>query len=266
MSCQERQDLLHGYLDGELDIAGSLEMEWHLRGCQACMQSYRNYQALHSEIDSGSFYFKSPADLQKRIRSAVAKEGKAERMPSRFWSSRWLKPVAVLAILALLAMSLIPILKIRSVSDFPNGQLAQEVLASHVRSLMAMNHLTDVSSSDQHTVKPWFNGRLDFSPPVKDLTEQGFPLVGGRLDYLSNRPVAALIYQRRQHYINLFVWPATSKSGDGSGDVSEESSEEGNATRHGYHMIHWTSAGMNNWAVSDLNAGELQDFVRYLQK
>lgn len=266
MTCQERQDLLHGYLDGELDIAGSLEMEWHLRGCQACMQSYRNYQALHSEIDSGSLYFKSPPDLQKRIRSAITKEGKVDKVPSRFWlSSRWLKPMAALAILALLVWSLIPILKIWSLPDISRGQLAQEVLASHVRSLMA-THLTDVSSSDQHTVKPWFNGRLDFSPPVKDLTEQGFPLVGGRLDYLSNRPVAALVYQRRQHYINLFIWPATSKSGDGMGDSPEAGSDEWTATRQGYHLIHWTSAGMNNWAVSDLNAGELQDFVRYLQK
>ncbi|MBO0798423.1 MAG: anti-sigma factor, partial [Blastocatellia bacterium] len=233
MSCQEKQDLLHGYLDGELDLAGSLEMEWHLRGCQACMQSYRNYQALHSEIGSGSFYFKSPANLQKRIRAVVAKEGKADKMLPRFWlssRSRWLKPIAALAILALLAVSFMPMLKIRSVSDFPHSQLAHDVLASHVRSLMA-DHLTDVSSSDQHTVKPWFNGRLDFSPPVKDLAEQGFPLVGGRLDYLSDRPVAALVYQRRQHYINLFVWPATSNSGDGSGDGLEE----GTATRQGYH-------------------------------
>jgi anti-sigma factor RsiW len=117
------------------------------------------------------------------------------------------------------------------------------------------NHLTDVSSSDQHTVKPWFNGRLDFSPPVKDLTDRGFPLVGGRLDYLSDRPVAALVYRRQQHFINLFIWPVT----------SDPDGEKRIMTRQGYHLIHWTGAGMTYWAVSDLNVGELQEFVRILQ-
>ncbi|MBO0727073.1 MAG: anti-sigma factor, partial [Blastocatellia bacterium] len=135
-----------------------------------------------------------------------------------------------------------------------NDLLTQEVVSSHVRSLMA-SHLTDVSSSDQHTVKPWFNGKLDFSPPVKDLTDRGFPLVGGRLDYLNNQPVAALVYRRQLHFINLFIWPSTS-----AGDV-----EERPEARQGYHLIHWTMAGMTYWAVSDLNAGELQEFVRILQ-
>jgi anti-sigma factor RsiW len=133
--------------------------------------------------------------------------------------------------------------------------LTRELVAGHVRSQMLPSHRFDVASSDPHTVKPWFEGKLDFSPPVKDLAGQGFPLIGGRLDYLHNRPVAALLYQRRKHSINLFLWP--SSPGD---EVAPAT-----ATQQGFRMIRWMKSGMTFWAVSDLNMGELQEFVRLIR-
>jgi len=126
-------------------------------------------------------------------------------------------------------------------------------VSSHIRSLMA-SHLTDVASTDQHTVKPWFNGRLDFSPPVTDLATSGYPLIGGRLDYLRGRPVAALVYQRRKHLINVFTWP----------DERAADSETPPRTQKGYHVIHETHGGMAYWIVSDLNPEELSVFARRL--
>ena len=248
MSCQQTHELIHGYLDGELDLVKSLEIEKHLEQCPACTQNYEGLRTLQSRLRDNSLRFDPPAKLEKRLRSALRKESEP-RSPIFRWS--W--AVAAASLLA----AVVIIWTVASISSRPSPDevLAQEVVASHVRSLMA-NHLTDVPSSDRHTVKPWFDGKLDFSPTVKDLAQQGFALTGGRLDYIGNRPVAALVYQRRQHSINVFVWPATEAPAT-NGKASE---------RQGYNVIRWSNGGMTYWAVSDLNLAELQQFVQLLQE
>ena len=157
----------------------------------------------------------------------------------------WLALAAAIVLAAFIASSLLPRLQQPGADQF----LATQLIASHVRSLMA-DHLTDVASSDQHTVKPWLDAKLDFAAPVTDLAGQGFPLIGGRLDYLDNHSVAALVYQRRKHFINLFIWPTTSGAAKAQKVV----------TREGYHLVHWTDADFNYWAVSDVSEGDLQTF------
>lgn len=243
------QNLLHGYIDGELDLLNNLRVEQHLRDCKACAREHRSHQALRSALTNGSLYFHAPASLQKRVRSTIRAGAGSERKPAML-SWRWLAAAASLALIAIIVLGLL------FVRSRPGREelLAQEVVSGHVRSLMA-NHLTDVASTDQHTVKPWFDGKLDFSPQVTDLARQGFPLVGGRLDYIGNRPVAALVYQRRQHFINLFIWPEATESDSGNKMV----------VRQGYNLIYWHRAGMAYWAVSDLNLDELQEFTQALQ-
>lgn len=249
MTCQETGRLVHALADGELDLVKSIEIEAHLQECPSCAQAQEEIRRLRSLMKDASLRFTPAANFEKRLRSAVRREAKERSIPRAPWW-RWSMAGASLAGLVLVVWALVVILN-RPSSD---AVIAQEVVSSHVRSLMAQ-HLTDVPSSDQHTVKPWFDGKLDFSPPVKDLGQQGFVLNGGRLDYIDNRPVAALVYQRRQHLINVFVWPANSNS----------KSTAQAAVRQGYNLIRWTNSGMEWWAISDLNLAELQQFVQLLQ-
>ena len=248
MSCEEARPLIHAFADGELDITKSLEIESHLRECQTCALIQQEIRGLGLLMKDASHRFPPSASFEKRLRSAVRREAKEKPAEQSWW--RWPMVAASFAAVVLAVWAVFVIFN-RPASD---TLVAQEVVSSHVRSLMAQ-HLMDVPSSDQHTVKPWFDGKLDFSPPVKDLTAQGFELKGGRLDYIDNRPVAALIYQRRQHLINVFVWPAKS----GSKTTTQAS------VRQGYNLIRWTYSGMEWWAVSDLNLAELQQFVQALQ-
>jgi len=259
VNCPENETLIHGYLDGELDLLSALRLEAHLKECPSCAQAYANHKALSHTLKGGPFYFRTSGDLERRIRVALVESASAASLPvSSAQTTGWpkapklswafLSVAASLALVALIVLRFVP----WSQNPSPEELLAQEVLASHVRSLMA-SHLTDVPSSDHHTVKPWFDGKLDFSPPVEDLSAQGFPLVGGRLDYLADRPVAAVVYQRRKHFINLFIWPSTERPAQKA------------VTRQGYNLIHWTRAGMTYWAASDLNYRELGEFVRLVQ-
>ena len=247
MTCQETGLLIHALTDGELDLTKSLEMEEHLQECARCARTQEEIRGLGNLMRSASLRFAPSPGFEKRLRSAVRREAKEKPLIGGWW--RWSMAGASLAVVALAVWALVVLLN-RPASD---ALVAQEVVSSHVRSLMAQ-HLMDVPSSDQHTVKPWFDGKLDFSPPVKDLVQQGFELKGGRLDYIDNRPVAALVYQRRQHLINVFVWPAKSSS---------KSTTQASVSQ-GYNLIRWSNAGMECWAISDLNLAELQQFVQLL--
>ncbi len=244
MRCSDVNDLIHAYLDRELDLSGSLEIERHMKECPACTRNYAGHKSMRSAIARTSLYHHAPDDLHRRIRTVLHREAGSDswRPKRRGWILLW----APLGAVALALLAIIPIATHLS----QQSRLSDEIVSAHVRSLMP-GHLTDVASSDQHTVKPWFNGRLDFSPPVKDLAAQGFPLAGGRLDYVAGRPVAALVYERRRHLINVFIWPEGPKGEKGS--------------RGGYNMVWWNRDSMTFCAVSDINPAELDEFVRELR-
>lgn len=257
MACPENEVLIHAYLDGELDLINSMKLEAHFRECSSCERAYESIHSLHSALTHSAPRFTPSADLERRIRRALdaevthghhAPEAASSAAAKPFWRNPW-NVVAVVGWSALVAMIVVIGVRRAPVRLSRQQALAQEVLDSHLRSLTG-GHLTDVESSDQHTVKPWFDGKIDFSPPVPDFSREGFPLVGGRLDELEGRPVAALVYRRRKHIINLFIWPSDHRSGEGS------------VTRQGYHLVHWSDGRMNYWAVSDVSPADLSDFVR----
>jgi anti-sigma factor RsiW len=249
MKCQDILRLLIPYTDGELDLARHLEIDEHLAECPKCAEQESHLRSLRAAVSSPALYHRAPATLRKRIQLAKPPATHGKRR-----SSMQLAAIAAGVLLLIGASVTIGMLLSHSGTS-ADDRLAEFVVASHVRSLQ-VNHLTDVVSSDRHTVKPWFQGKICFSPQVPDLSPQGFTLSGGRLDYLAGQPVAALVYNRGLHAINLFTWHA---------DNDEEKAVRA-LSRDGFHIRHWQRSGMTYWAVSDLNDQELDEFVRLFQE
>jgi anti-sigma factor RsiW len=239
MTCQEARVLLMAYHDDELAPADVLRVEEHLKTCTACQAAHAEAHALSRLLRDPELYAQPTEALKTRVQFAIRQQAKPALPPVLAWSAVAAALIAAISLALLLHR------------PAPNDLIAAEVVDSHVRSLQP-GHLIDVPSSDRHTVKPWFQGKLDFSPPVPDLSAQGSTLIGGRLDYLDRHPVAALVYRRGKHEINVYLWP----NSPGIPHAPEES------TARGYQALHGASASLNYWIVSDLNLPELKEFAK----
>jgi anti-sigma factor RsiW len=242
VDCTLDRHLLEGYIDGELNFERTLEVEAHLASCSGCSSEAQNWRNLRGALQRSDLYYRAPAKLEEKIRALAPRENRSERLS---WFQRWAWAGGGAAFAASALLIIFMVLP----QAAPSAD--QEIVASHIRSLMA-DHLMDVISTDQHTVKPWFDGKLNFAPPVLDLKDQGYPLAGGRLDYLENRTVAVLVYHRALHSINLYIWPAAD---NGISPVHGRSIQ-------GYSVLSWKKNGFEFRAVSDLNASELGEFAR----
>jgi len=273
MNCGDVRDLVHAYADDELDVMTAREVEEHLELCATCRGKLGEVRAVKGAV--GGQYFRAPVGLRERVLQEIGAEedrstirlspnalmgkmptgtsafpgansarfsGRERGKEGRFFTWRVLATAAVLVIVVGLAFMM---------RGGGEDRVVAEVLTAHLRSLQP-GHLVDVESTDQHTVKPWFDTHVDFSPPVRQLKDEGFPLVGGRLDYFEDRPVAALVYSRGKHLINLFVWPGEKVGGE--------------AQRRGFDVVHWSDGGMTFWAVSDLNREELEKFAQIFRE
>jgi len=256
MNCEIKQESLSAYFDDALSAREKAALTAHLPQCSNCVRNLQRLEALRKEIRETYVPSLPPLYLESRIQATLL-EGQRPPSLSRavVLPSSWLKGwhsagIAAAAAAGLMIAILVPKFSERLAGD---SRDSQEVVSSHIRALME-SHLTDVPSSDQHTVKPWFNGKLDFTFPVPDLKTDGFDLIGGRVDYIENQKVAAIVYRRRQHPINLFIWP-----------LSRVSIPPAITAQRGYNLIHWTDFGMSFWAVSDLNRKELDLFVHHFE-
>lgn len=239
MTCEEADILLHALVDGELDAGHAREVEAHLATCAKCAAAARDYREIRRAMADGGLRYSAPPELRRRIEASLPQT----QAPTR---RALLQGFALGSAVSAIAATGLFAIVLRSDDE---QRLQSEFVSAHLRSLQA-NHLTDVVSTDQHTVKPWFNGRIDLSPPVVDLAGQGFALIGGRLDYIDGHPVGVVIYRRRQHVINLFVARA----------ANTESSAAKMETAQGFNVRRWSERGLNYWAVSDLAREELANF------
>jgi anti-sigma factor RsiW len=236
--------MLHGYVDGELDSIHVAEFEAHLATCADCRTELARVEAMRALLARPDVKFRAPEDVRRQVIAALNHEPRSARPGESSWrrilrlTGQW----SLVPSMAALAASLFLFFNV------PNTEigLQDQIVSNHVRSLLA-DHLADVMTSDRHTVKPWFAGKIDFSPPVFDLKSVGFPLVGGRVDYLDGKVVAALVYRRGGHVINLFIWPDATQA-------------DRVATHEGYNIREWSSGGLVFWAISDTEAGEVEKF------
>jgi anti-sigma factor (TIGR02949 family) len=251
MECSAVRKLLTAAVDGELDVGDSADVDGHLATCAACRAEFDAERALRDAVGRSATYFRAPAALEARIKTALpATSVPHVSIPSRRY---WQWPIALGALATLFAIA--STIGLYATLPGVDERIADEVVSSHVRSLL-VNHAVDVASSDQHTVKPWFSGKIDFSPPVRDFAAEGFPLVGGRLDYIDHHPVAALVYKRAQHTINVFALAVP----EGTRDAAPRA-----GSTHGFHTVRWTRDGMAFWAVSDVGADDLSRLVALLR-
>jgi anti-sigma factor RsiW len=256
MTCRECFDYIDAYIDNELDVTATIAVEQHLRDCHKCQELLEARKAVGALLDNPQLSFDAPDSLLGRIQTALpVTRPEVKPRPVRRLIIPWFSVPLALAATIVAILGLVFLIQGGTFDRSRGNALAQEVISSHVRSLLAA-HLLDVPSTDQHTVKPWFDGKLKFSPPVHDFAEQGFRLTGGRLDYFHGREVAALVYQRRLHVINLFIWP--SESGHNTAVES--------FTKDGYNVSHWENNGFVFWAVSDVNAEDLSAFAELQMK
>jgi len=243
--CRKMELLLQADLDGALDVGSTAALAAHLAQCPDCQATQAALVGLSARLRAELPYHAAPDRLRRSIEGAI-RPAPAAAAAARRWlaehRARWALPFGAGAVLAA-ALVLVVVPR-------PGTDTTDSVVASHIRALQP-GHLMDVASTDQHTVKPWFDGRLDYAPPVKNLASQGFPLVGGRLDYLAGRPVAALVYRRAQHVIDLYVWPS----------ARDANARPGSGEHSGYNHVRWTGDNMVFWAVSDLNKTELGEFA-----
>ncbi len=251
MSCDYTRAALHGYLDGELDASRSAEFERHLENCRECAKSLEMEESLRSGLQRSGLYEQAPVALRKKIRAgldAATATPAAPKIP--VW--RWITVAA--SILVVAGVSWYVWSRSANVAGVAAPPFtAAEMIDAHIRSLQP-GHLTDVASTDQHTVKPWFVGKLDYAPPVKDYSDEGFPLIGGRLDVLAGRNVAAIVYGRRKHIINVFVLPTK----------EADTPIHPPGLRQGYQWLHWRRQGMEYCAVSDISISDLQELAQLI--
>jgi len=242
MKCELSETLLHGYVDGELDAAGAVHFERHLESCAECAGALAREQILRQTLQSSSLYERAPHSLRQRILSSLPAAPESQRTAGSF---SWLWPAVAAASLlfSILSWQFFP----GSGRQAQQATLASAIVDAHLRSLQP-GHLTDVASTDQHTVKPWFDGKLEVVPPVQDFANEGFPLIGGRLDIVDGRTVAALVYARRKHIVNVFVWRAQ----DGN-------LPSGSGTEQGYHWSSWQREGLTFCGVTDASPADLDE-------